>query len=142
MIFTEITYNALQTVGAGQNVLFNETPVRGGNCAQHREGSGIVTLRGQTNQCRARYKVTFGGNIAIPTGGTIEPISIAIAIEGEPLASATAIVTPAAVEEFFNVFTAVYIEVPRGCCSTVAVENTSTQAINVQNANLIVERVA
>lgn len=142
MIFTEITYNALQTVAAGQNVLFNETPVHGGNCVVHRQGSGIVTLRGQTNQCRARYKVSFGGNIAIPTGGTVEAISIALAIEGEPLASATAIVTPAAVEEFFNVFTAVYIEVPRGCCSTIAVENSSTQPINVQNANLIVERVA
>jgi molybdopterin-binding protein len=69
-------------------------------------------------------------------------ISVAIAIEGEPLASATAIVTPAAVEEFFNVFTAVFVEVPRGCCLTVAVENTSADAINVQNANLIVERVA
>lgn len=68
--------------------------------------------------------------------------SISIAISGEPLSSATAIVTPAAVEEFFNVFTAIYIEVPKGCCVAIAVENTSTQTISVQNANLIVERVA
>lgn len=138
----EFTENTLQTVAAGQNILLGETPVSGSNCIVHREGSGIVTLRGITNQCRARYKVSFGGNIAIPTGGTAEPISIALAISGEPLASATAIVTPAAVEQFFNVFVAVFIEVPRGCCLTIAVENTSTQAINVQNANLIVERVA
>lgn len=100
-----------------------------------------MTLRGQTNQCRARYKVSFGGNIAIPTGGAVSPISIALSVSGEPLASATAIVTPAAMEDYFNVFTAVFIEVPRGCCVTVAVENTSTQAINVANSNLIAERV-
>ena len=138
----EFTYTALQTVEAGQNVLFNETPVYAGGTILHREGSGIVTLRGITSQCRARFRVSFGGNIAVPTGGTVEEISVAIAIEGEPLASATAIVTPAAVEEFGNVFTSVFIEVPRGCCMTIAVENTSAQAINVQNANLIVERVA
>jgi len=139
----EYTNIGIQNVAAGQNVLFTETPV---GCNRgyvvHRDGSGIVTLRGITNQCRARYKVSFGANIAVPTGGTVGPISIAIAIDGEPLASATAIVTPAAVEEFFNVFTAVYINVPCGCCVTAAVENTSTQAISVQNANLIVERVA
>ena len=129
------------TVAAGQNVPLTETSVSGGSCIVHREGAGIVTLRGQTNQCRARYKVSFGGNIAIPTGGAVSPISIALSVSGEPLASATAIVTPAAVEDYFNVFTAVFIEVPRGCCVTVAVENTSTQAINVANRNLIAERV-
>jgi hypothetical protein len=129
------------TVAAGQNVPLTETSVSGGSCIVHREGAGIVTLRGQTNQCRARYKVSFGGNIAIPTGGAVSPISIALSVSGEPLASATAIVTPAAVEDYFNVFTAVFIEVPRGCCVTVAVENTSTQAINVANSNLIAERV-
>lgn len=129
------------TVAAGQNVPLTETSVSGGSCIVHREGAGIVTLRGQTNQCRARYKVSFGGNIAIPTGGAVSPISIALSVSGEPLASATAIVTPAAVEDYFNVFTAVFIEVPRGCCVMVAVENTSTQAINVANSNLIAERV-
>lgn len=139
----EYTNIASQTVAAGQNIVFTETPV---GCTRgyivHREGSGVFTLRGITNQCRARYKVSFGGNIAIPTGGTVEAISIALALEGEPLGSATAIVTPAAVENFFNVFAAVYVEVPRGCCVSVAVENTSTQAIDVQNANMIIERVA
>lgn len=139
----EYTNIASQTVAAGQNVVFTETPV---GCTRgyivHREGSGVFTLRGITNQCRARYKVSFGGNIAIPTGGTVEAISIALALEGEPLGSATAIVTPAAVENFFNVFAAVYVEVPRGCCVSVAAENTSAQAIDVQNANMIIERVA
>lgn len=138
----EFTNTALQTVAIGQNVVFTETPVRGGNCVVHREGAGVVTLRGITDQCRALYRVSFGGNIAIPAGGTVGEISIALAVEGEPLASATAITTPAAVEEFFNVFTSIFVEAPRGCCVTVAVENTSDQAIDVQNANLIVERVA
>lgn len=138
----EYTANAQQTVAAGQNVLLTETPVAGGNCSIHREGSGIVTLRGITNQCRARYRVSFGGNIAVPTGGTAGAISLALSISGEPLASATMTVTPAAVNEFFNVFSAVFVEVPRGCCQTIAVENISAQAILVQNANLIVERVA
>ena len=138
----EITAVALQEVAENQNVLFTDTVICGSPSIVHRGGSGLVTLRGLTNQCRAQYKVTFGGNIAIPTGGTVEEISIALTIDGEPLGSATMIETPAAVEEFSNVFGAVYIAVPRGCCLTVGVRNTSTQAINVQNANLIVERVA
>lgn len=138
----EFTNVNLQSVLTNQNVLFTETPVCSNNCSiLHREGSGIVTLKGNTNQCRALYKVSFGGNIAVPTGGTPGAISVAIALEGEALASATATVTPAAVEEFFNVYTSVFVSVPRGCCMTVAVENVSTQTISVQNANLIVERV-
>lgn len=138
----EYTASALQTVAVGQNVLYTETPVCGSACIVHRAGSGIATLRGVTNQCRALYKVTFGANIAVPTGETVGEISLAIAVEGEPLASATMIETPAAVEEFANVFSAVLVSVPRGCCVTVAVENTSDIPVNVQNANLIVERVA
>ena len=138
----EITAVALQEVAENQNVLFTDTVVCGSPSIVHRAGSGLVTLRGLTNQCRAQYKVSFGGNIAIPTGGTVEEISIALTIDGEPLGSTLMIETPAAVEQFSNVFSAVYIAVPRGCCVTVGVRNTSTQAINVQNANLIVERVA
>lgn len=137
----EFTGVFVQQIAANGNAVFSETPVSGSNCIVHREGSGIITLRGMTNQCRTRYKVVFGGNIAIPTGGTVGPISVAIAVEGEALGSATAIVTPAAVNEFFNVFAAAFIEVPRGCCVTVAVKNTSTETIELENANVIVERV-
>lgn len=138
----EFTNSNIVNVAAGQNLPLTETAVKGGNCITHREGAGIVTLRGITNQCRARYRVSFGANIAIPDGGTVEAISIALAIAGEPLNSATAIVTPAAADEYFNVFTSAFIDVPRGCCITIAVENTSTQAINISNSNLIAERVA
>lgn len=138
----EYTAIYVQQVAANQNVLFTETPVPSGNSAVvHREGSGIITLRGQTNQCRALFKVVYGGNIAIPTGGTVGPISIAISVDGEALGSATATVTPAAVGGEFNVFAAALVSVPRGCCVTVSVRNINTQTIEVQNANLIVERV-
>lgn len=138
----EYIANALQLVNENQNVLFTDTVVCGNDSIVHREGSGLVTMRGITSQCRARFKVTFGANIAIPEGGTVEPISLAISINGEPIASTTMIVTPAAAEEFFNVSSSVFIDIPAGCCSQVGVKNISTQAINVQNANLIVERVA
>lgn len=138
----EYTNANTATVAAGQNVPFTETAVSGSPCIVHREGAGIVTLRGLTNQCRARFKVSFGGNIAIPTGGTVGAISAALAVNGEPLNSATGIVTPAAVDQYGNIYVAANIDVPRGCCLTVAVENTSDQAINIANANLIVERVA
>lgn len=138
----EYTASAVQTVAAGQNVPLTETAVKGNCCFLHREGSGIVTLRGNTNQCRALYRVTFGGNIAIPDGGTVEAITVALSVGGEPLLSATATVTPAAAENFFNVFCTALVEVPRGCCVNVAVENTSTQEIDVANANLILDRVA
>lgn len=138
----EIIAVAEQTVLANQNVLFTDVVTSGNFSISHRDGSGLITLRGNTNQCRARYKVSFGGNIAVPTGGTVEAISIVLALEGEGIASSTMIVTPAAVEEYFNVFGSMFIDVPRGCCLTVSVKNTSTQSILVQNANLIVERVA
>ena len=138
----EIIANALQTVQANQNVYFTDTVICGNTSMTHRDDSGLVMLRGITNQCRARFKVSFGANIAIPTGGTVGPISLAIAIDGEAIASTTMTVTPAAVEEFFNVFGAVYLDIPRGCCSQISVKNVNTQAIEVQNANLIIERVA
>lgn len=138
----EIIANELQTVLAGANVQFTDTVVPGKPCIMHRAGSGLVTLKGVTDQCRARFKVSFGGNIALPADGTVEAISLALAIDGEAIASTTMIVTPAAVEEFFNIFGAIYLDIPRGCCSQISVRNVSTQPIDVQNANLIIERVA
>lgn len=138
----EITAVATQTVAPNANVLFTETVVDNSPSIIHRPGSGLVTLRGLTTQCRARFKVSFGGNIAISTGGTVAPISLALTIDGEPIASTTMIETPAAVGDYSNVFSAIYIAVPAGCCLTVGVRNTSTGDVDVANANLIVERVA
>ena len=139
---SEFTANALQTVLQGEDVAFTETPVCGTKCIVHRQGSGVVKLRGITNQCKARFLVSYSGNIQIPTGGTVQAISLAIAIDGEPLQSTRMIVTPAAVENLFNVSAQAYVDVPCGCCSTIAVQNTSGQTIEVQNSNLIVVREA
>lgn len=69
------------SVAAGENLPLTETAVKAPACIMHREGSGLVTLRGLTSgQCRARFKVSFGGNIAVPTGGTVGPISVALAV--------------------------------------------------------------
>ena len=138
----EITANAIQTVAENQNVIFTDTVVCGNCSIIHREGSGLITLRGLTNQCRARYRVSFGGNIAISAGGTVEPIQLALTINGEPVATTTMISTPAAIGDYNNVFSAIFLDVPRDCCSQISVRNTTTQAVDVQNANLIVERVA
>lgn len=139
----EITVNAVQEVAAANNVIFTDTAVQGNSSMVHREGSGLVKLRGLTTcQQRARFKIFFSANIALPTGGTAGPISLAISVDGEPVATTTMTVTPAAVEEYFNVASSVYLNVPAGCCSTIGVRNISGVAINVQNANLIAERVA
>ena len=138
----EITANAIQTVLTNQNVYFTETVIGGGCSISHREGRGLITLRGNGNQSRPRYKISFGGNIAVPTGETVGPVSLAIALEGEGIAASTMTVTPAAVENYFNVFSAIFVDVPRGCCISVSVKNVGTIPVDVQNANLIIERVA
>ena len=139
----EITANAAQTVAVNQAVLFTETAVPGNYSMMHREGSGLVGLRGLPNgQLRARFLVEFGANVAVPTGETVGPVTLAIAINGEPVVTSSMISTPAAVEEYNNVSVSIYIDVPIGCCSQVSVENAGTIPVSVQNANLIVERVA
>lgn len=150
---SEYVYNPIQLVEAGQNVVLDDVIPCPKGYVLHRNQSGIVTLRGIVNNpacCFARYQVTFNGNIAVPEDGTVGAIAIALAIDGEPILTSRAIVTPAAVDEYFNVTSTAIITVPRGCCFNVAVENVSfganasdtATAINVQNANLTVARIA
>lgn len=149
----EYVYNPIQLVQPDQPVILDASIPCNRGYVFHREGSGIVTLRGVVNNpCAnfARYQVTFNGNIAVPTGGTVGPIAVSLAIGGEPILTSRAIVTPAAVDEYFNVTSTAIITVPKGCCFNVSVENTSfgataadtPTAINVQNANLVVSRIA
>lgn len=143
---SESVSNAVQNVPSGQDILFTEDLIEccRGNVL-HRQGSGIFTLRGNVNNPNgyfARYWVEFGANIAIPTGGTVAPISVALAINGEAVPTSSAIVTPAAVGDFWNVNVFAYVTVPRGCCQNISVKNISTQAINVQNANIVINRTA
>lgn len=141
----EFTYNPIQLVPANQAVIFNNSIMCPKKYVIHRNESGIVILRGIVNNpssCFARYQVTFNGNIAVPEDGTVGPISVALAIDGEALPTSRAIVTPAAVDEYFNVTSTAFITVPKGCCFNCSVENVSDDAINVQNANLVITRVA
>lgn len=142
-----------QNVAYGQNLLLIDSIPCPRGYVVHRNGSGILTLRGITNGCScfARYQVTFNGNIAVPTGGTVAAIATALAIDGEPLQSSRAIVTPAAVEQYFNITNTAIITVPKGCCYTVAVENVDAgvggtlvdqQTISVADGNLVVARIA
>ena len=140
-----------------QNVLLNQPavfdasiPCRNG-FVFHEDGSGIFTLCGKTSNCFARYQITFNGNVSLPEGGTVVPIAVALAVNGETKLTSRAIVTPAAVEEFFNVTSTAIIKVPRGCCFSLSVENvpattdptvTPAPVINVQNSNLVIDRIA
>lgn len=149
----EYTYNPIQIVEPNQNVILNTNIRCNKGYVLHREESGVVTLRGIVNNsygCFARYQVTFNGNISVPEDGTVGAIAIALAIDGEPILTSRAIVTPAEVDEYFNVTSTAIVTVPKGCCFNVAVENVSfgatsadtPTAINVQNANLTVTRIA
>ena len=139
----EIVANAIQTVPVNQDVLFTGTSVRGNESIMHREGSGIVTVRGLMNgQCRARFRAVFGANIAVPTGETAGPVELAIAINGEGVPTSRMISTPIDVENYNNVSADIYIDVPIGCCTQLSVQNVGTIPVSVQNANFIVERVA
>lgn len=118
----------------------------------HSDNSGVFVLRGKTNNCFARYSVEFTGNIAIPTGGAVTPIATAIVVSGEERTGSRSITTPAAVDEYGNVTSRAIIDVPRGCCFTVAVEyvngtvndptTTPTPSINVIDGSLSINRIA
>lgn len=143
-----------QLVQPNQPVTLNDVISCNKGYVLHRNGSGILTLRGCVNNpscCFARYEIIFKGNIAVPEDGTVGPISVAIAIDGEVDQLSLAEITPAAVDEYFNVVCTAIINIPRGCCQNISIENTSASvtpattpapAINVRNANLIITRIA
>lgn len=151
----EFLANAVQTVALNAPIIFTASiPCRKGY-VYHEDETGIFTLRGITSgQCFATYQVTFNGNIAVPTGGTIPDggIAIAIVVNGEPRLTSKAIFVPSAVgDNYGNVTSTAIIKVPRGCCFTVSVDAipasldptvTPTPQIAVQNANLVINRIA
>lgn len=148
----EYLANASQEVALNGPVLFTASiPCRRG-CVYHEDETGVFILRGKTTQCFATYQVVFNGNVAIPTGGTVGPVALAIAINGEPRVTSRAIFTPAAVEEYGNLTSTAIIKVPQGCCFTLSVEYVNgsvddptfvpTPVIEVINANLVINRIA
>lgn len=140
----EYSYVPLQTVAEDENILFfdGDRACRKGFIT-HRSGAGVFRLKGANNACKTIYRVQFNANIAVATGGTVGPISVALQEEGETLGNAVSTVTPAAIGDFFNVSLSTFITIPCGCCVTVSVENISDgTAIDVTNANIIFDRVA
>lgn len=147
----EYLANAVQAVALNSPVIFSASiPCTRGNI-YHENETGVFVLRGNTPNCFAHYQVTFNGNIAIPTGGTVVPIAVALAVSGEPRLTSRAIFTPAAVDVYGNVTSTAIIKVPRGCCFNLSVEAVSASSdptatpaplINVQNANLTIARIA
>ena len=144
---------AEQAVALNSPVIFSASIPCTRGWGYHEDETGIFILRGMTsNQCFATYQVTYNGNIAIPEGGTVEPIAIAITVNGEPRISSRAIFTPAAVDEYGNVTSTAIIKVPRGCCFTLSVEYVSgitadattvpPPVINVLNSDLVIDRIA
>lgn len=148
----EYLANAVQLVALNSPVIFDASIPCNHGYIYHEDNTGIFILRGATPNCFARYQVIFNGNIAIPTGGEVTPIALAITVNGETRPTSTAIFTPAAVDEFGNITSTAIITVPRGCCFTIAVRyvdatvddptTTPTPTIEVQNANLVIQRVA
>lgn len=139
----EYSYPLMQTVAVDENVLF----LNGNRCCKkgyivHNDSSGIFRIKGDPRSCRTIYKVHFNANIAIATGGTVEPISVALTQNGEVLRNSIATVTPAAIGDFWNVGFETFIELPCGCCDTISIENISATAIDVINANIIIDRIA
>lgn len=148
----EFLKNDIQSVALNAPILFNASIPCNKGYVYHEDETGVFILRGITNNCFARYQVTFNGNIAIPEGGEVTPIAVALAVSGEPRLTSRAIFTPAAVDEYGNVTSTALITVPKGCCFSLSVEYvdattddaavTPTPLIEVQNANLVINRVA
>lgn len=147
----EYLANAVQNISLNQPAIFTASIPCPRGYVYHENETGIFILRGLTNNCFARYQVTFNGNIAIPTGGAVTPIAIALTVNGEPRQTSRAIFVPAAVETYGNVTSTAIITVPKGCCFTLSVRyvaadedptTTPTPVIEMQNANLVVSRIA
>lgn len=147
----EYLSNSEQAVTLNSPVVFTASIPCTRGYVYHEDETGIFILRGATPNCFARYQVTFNGNIAIPTGGTVTPIAVAITVNGEPRPTSRAIFTPAAVDEYGNVTSTAIVTVPKGCCFSIsvrAVDGTTETAdeaapeINVINANLVINRIA
>ncbi len=117
----EYLANAIQEVALNSPILFNASlPCQKGYIF-HEDETGVFTLRGITSNCFARYQVTFNGNIAIPEGGAVGPIAVAITVNGEPRLTSRAIFVPAAVDEYGNVTSTAIVVVPKGCCFNMSV---------------------
>lgn len=147
----EYVYNEVQLVQPGAPALLDDGIRCNRGLVLHRPGSGILTLRGANACCGfARYRVQFDGNIAIPEGGTVGEIQLALAIDGEIVPTSIAAATPTVADAYWNVSGFAIIDVPSCCCYTCSVRNASEAAtagatppaLNLRNLNVEVTRIA
>ena len=138
----EVMANELQTVEVNNSILFQTALSSNSPSIIWRAGSGLITLRGLGPQLRARFRVSYHGNVALSTGATVAPTQLAVRINGEGVASSLTMTTPAAVEEFNNVAASTFIDVPAGCCTQISLANIGTTSVDVQNISMTIERVA
>lgn len=147
-----LTRDTVESVALNTAIPFIDSiPCNKGNVF-HQSGTGIFVLRGVTSNCFARYNVVFTGNIAVPEEGEVTPIATAIVVSGEERVGSRSIFTPAAADEYGNVTSRATVDVPKGCCFTVAVEYVNgtvndpatvpTPLINVIDGSLSIDRVA
>ena len=145
----EYSYPLTQTVAVDENILF----LNGDRCCKrgyilHNNTSGVFRLKGICKNCatRAVYKVNFHANVAVAPaadGGVLEPVTLALAQNGETMLNTVSTVTPAAIGDLWVINFETLIELPCGCCDTISVRNISaTTAIEVENANILFERIA
>ena len=138
----EVMANELQTVEVNNAILFQTALSSNSPSIIWRAGSGLVTLRGIGPQLRARFRISYHGNVAVSTGETVAPTQLAVRINGEGVASSLTMTTPAAAEDFNNVSASTFIDVPAGCCTQISLANIGTTSIDVQNVSMTIERVA
>lgn len=150
-----LTTDAVQSVALNTPIPFIDSIPCNKGYVFHQNGTGIFVLRGIVNNpssCFARYELDFTANISIPTGGAITPIATAITVSGENRDGSRSIFTPTVVDEYGNVTSRATVDVPKGCCFTVAVEYvngsvntptiTPTPLINVVDGSLRIRRTA
>ena len=138
----ELFANDTQTIESDEAVAYTTALSSGSQSILWRVGSSIVTLRGLGPQLRSRFRVSYHLNVALSAGAEINPIEVAIRVNGEALAPSRAVSTPAAVSEFNSVGATTLIDVPAGCCVSVSLANIGESSIDTENVDLIVERVA
>lgn len=132
--------STIQQVAAGQNAVLDVDVIKS-RCVSHRTGSGLICVDNSGCDCKpARYKVFVKANISIPTGGTVGPISLGIALNGEIVQSSIATVTPAAAGDEFSVATEEIVNAGK-CPVNIAVRNPNTETIQISDLTVIVERI-
>lgn len=129
----------VQSVNSGQNVLFTTDRCRTNSCKCggwliHDNGSGLFTISKQ-----GIYEVEYNANITSTTAGAI---SLVLELNGEAIGGTNAIYNVTTADDVGHVSASTLVCVPCGCCVTISLGNNSANAISVQDANIIIKKIA